>query len=153
MNLPVVSTAEMRSAEEAAFALGITAEALMEEAGAGIARAVRRFVPVPGRCVVFAGKGNNAGDAIVAALHLQAHGWEVVLHLAFKESDGSELLRKKLRLLECDRGLRAAAIGAPGPVPCWLTQVESIFRQLTYFPGTEERNRLLLQSSSPSLHS
>ena len=65
MNSPVVSSAEMRAAEDAAFARGVTAEALMEMAGAGIARAVVQFFPSPGRCVIFLGKGNNAGDALV----------------------------------------------------------------------------------------
>ena len=70
MDSPVLTAAQMRAAENAAFDRGITAEALMDQAGAGIARAVSRFFPTPGRCVVFAGKGNNAGDALVAAEHL-----------------------------------------------------------------------------------
>ena len=57
----------MRAAEEAAFARGITAEALMDQAGERIARALTRFFPRPGKCIVFAGKGHNAGDALVAA--------------------------------------------------------------------------------------
>jgi len=57
----------MRTAEEAAFARGITAETLMEQAGEGIARAVARFFPRPASCVVFAGKGHNAGYSFVAA--------------------------------------------------------------------------------------
>src|SRR5438552_4029709 len=89
----------MRDAEEAAFARGVEVEALMDQAGAGIARAVRKFFPQPGECIVFAGKGHNAGDALVAADSLRQRGWKIEVRLAFKESDCSELMRKKLDAL------------------------------------------------------
>jgi ADP-dependent NAD(P)H-hydrate dehydratase / NAD(P)H-hydrate epimerase len=95
VNSSVVSSAEMRAAEEAAFARGVSAEALMDEAGAGIARVVRQFFSIPGRCLVFAGKGNNGGDAVVAAIHLKRAGWDTDFHLAYPESKCGELLRKK----------------------------------------------------------
>jgi NAD(P)H-hydrate epimerase len=93
----------MRAAENAAFARAITAEALMDEAGAGIARTVSKFFPTPGRCLVFAGKGNNAGDALVAAEHLSRAGWKIETHLAFAEEACGELMRKKLQSLR-ERG-------------------------------------------------
>jgi hydroxyethylthiazole kinase-like uncharacterized protein yjeF len=96
---PIVNSAEMRAAEEAVFASGISVEALMDKAGAGVARAVRQFFPVPGTCAVFAGKGHNGGDALVAAEHLQRWGWKIELHLAFPEDQCSELTRKKLAAL------------------------------------------------------
>ena len=89
----------MREAEAAAFARGISAEALMDQAGAGIARGVRQFFPRPGRCLVFAGKGHNAGDALVAAAHLQQAGWRIDLRLTFPEEECAELMRKKLAAL------------------------------------------------------
>jgi NAD(P)H-hydrate epimerase len=89
----------MRAAENAAFKRGITAEQLMDQAGVGIARAVSQFFPIPGRCLVFAGKGNNAGDALVAAEHLARAGWQVETRLLFAEQDCGELMRKKLRSL------------------------------------------------------
>ena len=94
----------MRALEKAAFERGITAEALMDEAGAGIACAVARFFPVPGRCLVFAGKGNNAGDALVAAQHLSRSGWKIEMRLSFEEKDCGELMEKKLQSLRA--GLR-----------------------------------------------
>ena len=87
----------MRAAEEAAFARGITAEALMDEAAAGIASSISRVFPTPGRCIVFAGKGNNAGDVFAAAELLHARGWHIDLHLAFPEEQLGDLARKKLR--------------------------------------------------------
>jgi hydroxyethylthiazole kinase-like uncharacterized protein yjeF len=89
----------MRDAEKAAFARGVEVEALMDQAGAGVARAVRKFFPSPGTCIVFAGKGHNAGDALVAAERLRRLGWKIEVRLAFKESDCSELMRKKLESL------------------------------------------------------
>jgi NAD(P)H-hydrate epimerase len=86
----------MRNAESAAFSRGVSAEALMDEAGAGIARVVRQFFPTPGRCLVFAGKGNNGGDALVAATHLKQAGWDTDVRLAYPESKCGELLGKKL---------------------------------------------------------
>ncbi|PYJ48420.1 MAG: NAD(P)H-hydrate epimerase, partial [Verrucomicrobia bacterium] len=82
-----------------AFARGVEVEALMDQAGAGVARAVRKFFPSPGTCIVFAGKGHNAGDALVAAQCLRRSGWKIEVRLAFKESDCSGLMRKKLESL------------------------------------------------------
>jgi NAD(P)H-hydrate epimerase len=100
LDSPIVSAAEMRAAEEAAFARGIEVEALMDEAGTGVARAVRQFFPHPGECIVYAGKGHNGGDALVAAERLQREGWTIDVRLPFPEDDCSELTRKKLAALQ-----------------------------------------------------
>jgi hydroxyethylthiazole kinase-like uncharacterized protein yjeF len=86
----------MRAVEEAAFANGVQVEALMDKAGAGVAEAVTKFFQRPGRCIVFAGKGHNAGDALFAAQCLERRGWKIEVQLAFKEADCGELMRKKL---------------------------------------------------------
>lgn len=102
----------MREAEEAAFAGGITAEALMERAGAGIARFVRRFFPGPAHGIVFAGKGHNGGDALVAARYLKQAGWSIDLRLAYPEDDCSPLTRKHAQAL---RETAGPEIGATSP--------------------------------------
>src|SRR6266487_4329073 len=89
----------MRAAEESAFARGVEVEALMDKAGAGVAQAVTRFFRKPGECIVFAGKGHNAGDALVAAERLRRLGWKIEVRLAFQEADCSGLMRKKLESL------------------------------------------------------
>jgi hydroxyethylthiazole kinase-like uncharacterized protein yjeF len=106
----------MRSAEKAVFARGVEVETLMDQAGAGIARAVTKFFPSPGTCIVFAGKGHNAGDALVAAQCLRRGGWRIEIRLAFKEKDCSELMRKKLDVL----GGTAAA-----NTPDWTDRVDN----------------------------
>ena len=120
MNSPIVSAAEMRAAEEAAFARGIEVEALMDQAGAGVARTVRQFFPRAGRCIVYAGKGHNGGDALVAAECLQRAGWEIDIRLPFPETDCSELTRKKLAALRDGRGSwhRHLADGTWAGSPC-----------------------------------
>jgi ADP-dependent NAD(P)H-hydrate dehydratase / NAD(P)H-hydrate epimerase len=96
---PIVGAAAMRAAEEAAFASGVEVEALMDRAGAGIAAAVRQFFPRAGKAIVFAGKGHNGGDGLVAAAHLKELGWEIDLRVIFPETDWAELTRKKLKAL------------------------------------------------------
>jgi len=96
VNSPVATSAQMRDAEHAAFAHGVSAEVLMNQAGAGIAQAVQQFFPRPGYCLVFSGKGNNGGDALVAAARLKRAGWHTDVHLSFPELQCSDLLRKKI---------------------------------------------------------
>ena len=99
MESPVFSSAQMHAAEESAFARGVSVETLMDQAGAGVARAVRQFLPKPATCIVFAGKGHNGGDALVAAEQLQRMGWKIDIRLPFEEANCSELTQKKLKAL------------------------------------------------------
>ena len=99
MESPVLSSAQMQAAEQAAFSRGISIETLMDQAGAGVARAIRQFFPKPATCLVFAGKGHNGGDALVAAEQLQKIGWKIDLRLPFSEETCSELTQKKLKAL------------------------------------------------------
>src|ERR671930_2434614 len=99
MDSPILTSAQMREAEEAAFARGVAVEALMDQAGAGVARAVRQFFPKPATCIVFAGKGHNGGDALVAAEQLQRVGWKIDIRMPFAEETCSELTQIKLKAL------------------------------------------------------
>jgi NAD(P)H-hydrate epimerase len=100
----------MQAAEQAAVANGVSIETLMDEAGAGIARAVRQFFPKPATCIVFAGKGHNGGDALVAAEHLQRIGWKIDCRLPFPEESCSELTQKKLKALRASNAKATDAI-------------------------------------------
>src|SRR5204863_1208058 len=105
----------MRDAEEAAVARGVKVETLIDQAGAGVARAITKFFPHPGKCIIFAGKGHSAGDGLVAAEYLRQRGWKIKVRLAFKESDCSELMRQKLDALR-DTAPR---------MPDWTDEVDS----------------------------
>src|SRR3954465_8529173 len=86
----------------------------MNKAGAGVAQAVTKFFQKPGRCIVFAGKGHNAGDALFAAQCLEQCGWKIEVRLGFKEADCSDLTRKKLADL-CLRPPQTLATAPSGP--------------------------------------
>jgi len=58
--------------------LGIKRLVLMENAGAAVARAVKERIST-GNVVIIAGKGNNGGDAFVAARHLSGYDVRVIL--------------------------------------------------------------------------
>ena len=64
-------------AENAAFATGVEASVLMESAGRQMAEFVFQNHASPGFCIVFAGKGHNGGDVLVAARHLASAGWSI----------------------------------------------------------------------------
>lgn len=93
----ILTIAEMTRLEEQAFSMGLTAEKLMDRAGSEIVRSIEQFFPTPGSCIVFAGKGNNAGDALVAAKHLLDRGWQVNVRLSTYEQELGMLPRKKHR--------------------------------------------------------
>ncbi|HWL52622.1 MAG TPA: NAD(P)H-hydrate dehydratase [Chthoniobacteraceae bacterium] len=95
----ILTCEEMRAVEEEAFARGVEAEALMEEAGRRIAAAVRQFFPVAATCQVVYGKGNNGGDALVAARHLAEMGWRIRIEAAYPPAAWSPLLDKKFEEL------------------------------------------------------
>lgn len=99
----ILSCAAMKECEQRAFADGVSAEALMEEAGLQIARAVRQFFPRPGVCAAVFGKGNNGGDALVAARHLAACGWDMRLIAAYPESEWGPLPKANFASATCCR--------------------------------------------------
>ena len=74
--MKVVSAEQMRRIEDRSEAAGVSKDALMENAGLAIARAVRhRLGHLAGvRVVVLVGPGNNGGDGLVAARHLYRWG-------------------------------------------------------------------------------
>lgn len=104
MKLPIVSCAQMRRIEEQTFAAGVKAEALMEEVGRQIALAVFQFSPPRGVAVVYYGKGNNGGDALVAARYLAMAGWDIELRP--QESDEAKLSELTLKNLNAFRSVR-----------------------------------------------
>lgn len=126
MDSPIVSAAAMRAAEEAALASGVEVEALMDRAGAGVAAAVQRFFPRPGRAIVFVGKGHNGGDALVAAASLKEAGWEIDLRLIFPEADCAELTRKKLDALRRDELPLVPLVGLAAPSPSALVVLDGL---------------------------
>jgi NAD(P)H-hydrate epimerase len=78
---PVLSPAEAGALDRASQARGIAAETLMENAGREVARAAASVAggAYGSRAVLVCGKGNNGGDGLVAARHLQRRGVRVTV--------------------------------------------------------------------------
>jgi len=77
---PLHGAAATGAIERAAAALEAPF-ALMQRAGLAVARLALATAPHARRMTVLAGPGNNGGDGLVAALHLQQAGREVRVHL------------------------------------------------------------------------
>lgn len=66
MSWPIVTVAEMRALEAAAFQAGIPEDRLQANAAEQIARVAAQLAPPSGRVVVLVGPGNNGRDAFLA---------------------------------------------------------------------------------------
>jgi hydroxyethylthiazole kinase-like uncharacterized protein yjeF len=87
--LPLLTPDEMAAVDRAAIARGASGLALMQAAGAAVARALRkRFRPC--RTVVLAGPGNNGGDGYVVARLLEREGWPVSVAALAPPRPGSD---------------------------------------------------------------
>lgn len=77
--MKVVTASQMVALEQEAIRRGISSDAMMENAGLGVAQAARRHLgSIAGsKVAVLVGPGNNGGDGLVAARHLRRWGAEV----------------------------------------------------------------------------
>ena len=102
----IISPARMRVVETNAMALGVTDLQLMESAGQALADMARTFNPK--RVLVLCGKGNNGGDGMVAARHLQRGADTDVCYLdTGKRSSACQHQLTALKRCQCN----------PSPVP------------------------------------
>jgi len=76
--MQAITSSRMAAIDANCEYLGIKRIQLMENAGAAIARAVKERIST-GKVVILAGKGNNGGDAFVAARHLSGYDVRVIL--------------------------------------------------------------------------
>ncbi len=73
-----MAAVDRRAIEE----LGIPAPVLMENAAIGLADAVGELFPDAEAVAIFCGPGNNGGDGLALARHLDGRGYEVAVFLA-----------------------------------------------------------------------
>ncbi|SEA10380.1 NAD(P)H-hydrate epimerase [Haloplanus vescus] len=95
----MITAERMAAVDENAAALGVPRKQLMESSGNAVARAVRR-VAAPGDSVALVcGRGNNGGDAFVAARFLDDHDPTVHL-LGRPETIATDIARENWVALE-----------------------------------------------------
>ena len=94
--MKLVSVPEMLSVEREADASGLTYEIMMENAGLGLAGAVREAcADFPERSALgLVGSGNNGGDTLVALASLVESGWTATALLVRPRKDGDELVER-----------------------------------------------------------
>lgn len=125
--MKVAYAEQVRSIDQRASRdFGVPSLLLMENAGARVAAAALDMLKAPGSVLVLAGKGNNGGDGLVAARHLQEMGVQVVVGLVARPQDVAgdartnlDILRRSgvdLRLVEREAGLAELAALRPSLV-------------------------------------
>ncbi|GAB3030087.1 NAD(P)H-hydrate dehydratase [Natronobiforma cellulositropha] len=97
----MITGSKMAAVDENAAALGVPRKQLMESSGHALARVVREVAPEGARIVIVAGRGNNGGDAFVAARFLDEFDVTTLL-LGRRETITTDIARENWdALLEC----------------------------------------------------
>jgi len=89
----MITSERMAMVDRNAAALGVPRKQLMESSGNAVARAVRERADPGDRVLLVCGRGNNGGDAMVAARFLDEFDAETLL-LGRPESIGTEIARE-----------------------------------------------------------
>lgn len=87
--MKILTSAQMRHAEQDCTALGISTSMLMENAGHAVAHEVKRILGSvhQKKILVLVGPGNNGGDGLVTARYLRDWGAQVVVMLLARRSN------------------------------------------------------------------
>ncbi|AHF99946.1 yjeF family carbohydrate kinase [Halostagnicola larsenii XH-48] len=95
----MITGERMAAVDENAAALGVTQKQLMESSGNAVARAVRDAAEPDSSVAIVAGRGNNGGDAFVAARFLESYDCTTIL-LGRPSAIGTEIARENWDALE-----------------------------------------------------
>jgi hydroxyethylthiazole kinase-like uncharacterized protein yjeF len=109
-----ISAEEMKAIDANCKYFGLLPLQLMENAGAALAREVAAAAP-GGRIAVVAGRGNNGGDAFVAARHLV--GFRVTVYLVGRSKDISTKEAKRNWDILQVLGFDVVEVGDPEEMP------------------------------------
>jgi NAD(P)H-hydrate epimerase len=110
-----VTAAEMRALDRWTIEHGTPGHVLMERAGAGATRILRRQLGCRGGVVVVCGRGNNGGDGLVIARHLRRARVPVEVWLAARAADVTGDAARMLAAWQRGRG-RVHDLTAAGAV-------------------------------------
>ncbi|MCB1119567.1 MAG: NAD(P)H-hydrate dehydratase [Chlamydiia bacterium] len=106
--MKVITAKKMAQLEQQAYSEGYSEENFMEEAGSGVALVVHDFIEWTGHdktLYLLCGKGNNAGDAYVAGIHLLHLDYEIVAYQLFPEEACSPLCTKNIKRFIAEGGI------------------------------------------------
>ncbi|MCL7417144.1 MAG: NAD(P)H-hydrate epimerase [Halalkalicoccus sp.] len=95
----MITAARMGAVDRNAEALGVPRKQLMESSGNAVARAVREAADEGDSVVIIAGRGNNGGDALVAARFLDEYDCSIQL-LGKPETISTDIARENWEALE-----------------------------------------------------
>ncbi|QFU81147.1 NAD(P)H-hydrate dehydratase [Natronorubrum aibiense] len=95
----MITGERMAAVDENAAALGVPRKQLMESSGNAVARTVRDVADPGSSVVIVAGRGNNGGDAFVAARFLDEYDVTTLL-LGRAETIGTQIARENWAALE-----------------------------------------------------
>ncbi|AGB31115.1 carbohydrate kinase [Natrinema pellirubrum DSM 15624] len=95
----MITGERMAAVDENAAALGVPRKQLMESSGGAVARAVREAADPGASVAVVAGRGNNGGDAFVAARFLDEYDVTTLL-LGRADRIGTEIARENWAALQ-----------------------------------------------------
>ncbi len=112
-----LSAEEMAVVEQNAVALGVTVDALMENAGRAVAEEATRHLPrAPARVAVVAGTGNNGGDGTCAAYYLAQWGHAPEIWIVRRPSE----IRSRPALRCFERAAQRCPVHVGPPTPADL---------------------------------
>ncbi|KYH25362.1 NAD(P)H-hydrate epimerase [Halalkalicoccus paucihalophilus] len=95
----MITAARMGAVDRNAEALGVPRKQLMESSGNSVARTVREEASEGDSVVIIAGRGNNGGDALVAARFLDEYDPSIYL-LGRPETISTDIARENWEALE-----------------------------------------------------
>ncbi len=97
----VLSVEQVRRVDHIAIhEYGMSGLVLMENAGANVARLIQSSYPGQHTASIIAGVGNNGGDGLVIARHLDYFGWNVEVWMVGDEQKLSADCRSNLEILQ-----------------------------------------------------
>jgi NAD(P)H-hydrate epimerase len=95
----MITGERMAAVDENAAALGVPRKQLMESSGSAVARTVREVADPGSSVAIVAGRGNNGGDAFVAARFLDEYDVTTLL-LGRADAIGTEIARENWEALQ-----------------------------------------------------
>ncbi|MBU2607838.1 MAG: NAD(P)H-hydrate epimerase, partial [Chloroflexi bacterium] len=106
--MKILTTDQMRQAEQDCAQIGVSTDTLMENAGKAVAEATRDILGALDKqnILVLIGPGNNGGDGLVAARYLHNWGAEVGVYLCSRRTPDDPNLKlvqeRRVTIIQAD---------------------------------------------------